>query len=312
MSNSSRAPWISALLAYFIWGAFPLFWRLLHDVPSIEIVAQRSLWSAVFLAGIIAYYRRESLGAEIAAGWAERKILIPAALLIGTNWLVYVWAVTHGHVLEASLGYFICPFIQMLLGKFFHGEKLIGTQSAAIGISLFGVAWIALSDGLGHFPWVATILATSFAVYGSIKKPTAGCPGIPPVRGAFFEALVLAVPAFAFISTEIGTFTTPVFYGRPDFWMLSAIGGVLPAPPLILSSSAAKHPPLSALGFLRFLNPTIQFALAIWVFGESFSGAKGIGFAFIWIGAGIYLGSQYRRAKVLKGLSTTTRLPAAA
>lgn len=296
MPSLTRSPWFSALAAYFIWGAFPLFWRLFKEVPAFEIVLQRMIWSTVFLALVTALVRREKIGAELRAGWADRKILIPSSLLIGVNWLTYVWAVNHGHVLEASLGYFICPFVQMLLGRLFHGEKLARAQTAAIAVSFAGVSWIALSDGLAAFPWIAFALAISFAVYGSIKKPRPGRPGIPPVRGAFFESALLAVPALVLLAGRISAPVLSGFYLSPRFWILSAIGGALTALPLILYSSAAKRLPLSALGFLQFLNPTIQFGLAVTVFGETFSPAKGVGFGLIWTGAAIYLAAQLSRS----------------
>lgn len=289
------SPWTSALCAYFIWGAFPLFWRLFKGVPSFEIVLQRTLWSTVFLALVTALIRRESVVSELRAGWADRKILIPSSLLIGVNWLTYVWAVNHGHVLDASLGYFLCPFIQMFFGAVFHGEKLSAPQRFAIGVSFLGVGWIAFSDGLAAFPWIALVLATSFAAYGSIKKPRASRPGIPPVRGALFESAFLALPALGIVISEIGEGAMAPIYESPRLWALYAIGGALTALPLILYSSAAKRLPLSALGFLQFLNPTIQFVLAATVFGETFSATKGGGFALIWVGASIYLATQIRR-----------------
>ena len=294
MNSALPAPatgkdWSSALFAYAIWGLFPLFWRLFAAVPAFEIVLQRSLWSAVFLAVLIAISRRENPRRAIGKTWAARKIFIPSALLIATNWTVYVWAVNHGHVLDASLGYFVCPFIQMLLGAVFYREKITLTVGIATAVSLGGVVWIAVSNGLHSFPWVALILSVSFAAYGSIKK---SAREVTAVNGAFFESAFLAVPALLFLIYQAAGTTPPVFYSDPKFWFLSLLGGGLTALPLILYSDAAKRLPLSAMGFLQFLNPTIQFALAVTVFGERLDPSKLVGFALIWAGVAIFLGSK--------------------
>ncbi len=288
-SDSQRSDWGAALLAYAIWGLFPLFWRLFGETPVFEIVIQRTVWSAIFLAAVLAAFRGESLGRNLREGWAKRRILIPSALLIGTNWLVYVWAVANGRVLEASLGYFICPFIQILLGALFHRERVSRPVGVAIGVSLAGVAWIAWVSGLAQFPWVALILSTSFALYGSIKKTS----GVPAVQGAFFESVLLGIPALVFVLAHgLGPEAAPVFYAEPYFWFLSVLGGALTAFPLILYSAAASRLPLASLGFLQFLNPTIQFALAVTLFGESLQPEKIGGFVLIWAGVAIYLAAK--------------------
>lgn len=287
--SSLRSDWGSALLAYGIWGLFPLFWRLFGATPALEIVIQRTVWSAVFLATVLAVFRGESLRRNWLEGWSKRRVLIPSALLIGTNWLVYVWAVANGRVLEASLGYFICPFIQILLGALFHGERVNRAVGAAIAISLAGVAWISWVSGIAEFPWVALVLSTSFALYGSIKKPS----GVPPVQGAFFESVLLAGPALLFILVHgLRADGAPAFYSDSQFWILSVIGGALTAFPLILYSAAAKRLPLASLGFLQFLNPTLQFALAVTVFGEKLQPEKIGGFVLIWTGVAVYLAAK--------------------
>ncbi len=289
---TTRRHWFSALLAYGTWGLFPLFWRLFADIPAFEIVLQRSVWCAVFLAGVIAFTRRESVYQSLLAGWRERRILVPTSILIGMNWWIYVWAVTHGRVLGASLGYFICPFVQILFGTLFHGERVSREVGVAICVSLAGVAWISFASGLAEFPWVAIVLAISFALYGSLKKNT----GVPAISGAFFEAFALGAPALALILIyAIGSPNNlPVFYAQPRFWILNVLGGALTALPLILYSLAARHLSLASMGFLQFLNPTLQFTLAITVLGEVLLPEKLIGFGLIWMGVALYIFAKLR------------------
>lgn len=284
-----------------MWGAFPLFWRLLGHVPPFELVCHRVVWSSFLLLLVIPVLRRwgGDFGAEIAGrrdpavepfGWLPRwpgpsswAIAATAAVVISINWLSFIWAVNQDRVLEASLGYYISPLFSVALGVVVLQERLSRWQWAAISVALVGVLAIA-SHGRA-VPWVSLALASSFAIYGLIKKNTS----VSPLVGLLLENLVLTIPAAGYLlwraRSGVGT------WGQGDLNtdLLLVMGGVVTVPPLMFFALAARRVTLATIGMLQYISPTLQFLLGIQVVGERLDGTGWLGFAFVWGGCLLYV-----------------------
>ncbi|MBB5684519.1 EamA family transporter RarD [Sphingobium boeckii] len=277
----ARAGLIYGLGAYLIWGLLPAFFKLLHAVSPGEIVGQRVLWSLLFIAGLVAL--RRSLPALRRALANPRVIgfLAISAMLIGVNWLIYVWAVINGHVLAASLGYFLNPLINVALGMIFLKERLGRVQMASVVLAAIGVAILALgaSEGL----WISLGLAFTFGFYGLVRK----IAPVEALEGLAIETLILAPFALGWL-LWLGQGDGLVFGETTSLSLLLAFGGVLTAVPLLLFAAAARRMPYAELGLLQYVAPTLQFLLAVIAYGEPMTQAHVICFAFIWTGLAIY------------------------
>lgn len=271
-----------AALAYVIWGLFPLYFAQLASIPALEVLAHRIVWSLVFMAGVLAVKRHWAWLAQAFRQPRTLKIFAASALLLSANWLTYVWAVTHGHVVDSSLGYFITPLVNVLLGYTVLHERLRPVQWLSVGIAAAGVLWLAVQGG--QFPWIALVLACTFGGYGLLRKTAP----LGALEGLALETVILAVPAFAvlFIGAAQGVANFPSESSLVNL-MLVGIGPVT-AIPLLLFASGARRIPLSTLGLLQYLAPSIQFMLGIWLFREPFSGARMVGFCLIWLALAIY------------------------
>ena len=275
--------------AYLIWGFLPLYFKLLSSVDAFAIVAHRIVWSLLFLAVIIGVRGRwRALKAGLANPRALR-IMVATAILIAINWLVYIWAVINGHVLEGSLGYYLNPLINVLLGVVLLKERLGRPQIAAVLIAAAGVSVLAVQAGAGL--WISLTLAFSFGLYGFLRK----IAPVDSLEGLSIETLLLAPFAllylFAFGLTGNGS------EASWDNLALLALGGVVTAVPLLLFASAARALPYSTLGFLQYIAPTIQFLLAIFMFGEHLTPAHMICFAAIWSALAIFAFDGVRRGR---------------
>ncbi|HWV37418.1 MAG TPA: EamA family transporter RarD [Vulgatibacter sp.] len=284
--NPGIAP---AIGAYLAWGAFPLYWRLLAGVSSLEIVAHRVVWSFVFVALLVTSSRRWP--ALLAAVRDRRVILAMAAstALISTNWLLFIWAVNGGHVTETSLGYYINPLVNVVLARILLGERLRPVQLLAV--SLAGVGVVNLAAQVGGFPWVALTLATSFGFYGVVRK-------LAPVES--LEALTvetaLATPiALAYVGwLHVGGGASFGAGAADTVFLVGA--GVATALPLLWFASAARKLRYTTMGILQYIAPTGQLACAILVFGEPFTTAHAITFSFIWVALILYAVDGIRAA----------------
>ncbi len=271
-----------ALLAYGSWGLFPLFWKLLEHIPAVELVAHRVMWScAAYLVIVLARRRGRELLAALVDGRTLRMI-VPSALFIAVNWLVFIYAVGTDRVLHASLGYFLNPLVSILLGMVFLGERLRVAQWVAVGLAGVGVAFMAtLAEGL---PWIGLVLAITFGGYGLLRKvaPVDGLIGatmesvlLVPIAGGYL--VMLAMDGSGAMG-ELGT--------RIDLLLVTA--GVITAAPLVWFANAARRLPLRTLGFMQYIAPTGQFALAVLVFGEVLTDVHVRGFACIWVGVALF------------------------
>lgn len=272
---------LAAAAAYLIWGVFPLYFHALLGVSPGEVLAHRVAWSALFMVALITALRRwPSVLAQLARP-GTMKLLTASAFLISSNWLVYIWAVQSGRVLEASLGYFITPLISVLLGVLFLREPLGRRQQAAVALAAFGVLWLVVR--VGKVPWVALMLSTSFGLYGLLRKRVP----VDAVAGLLAEVAVLAPLALAWLAWLTwrgeGHFTA-----SPLVTTLLALTGVVTAVPLMLFAVGVRRLALASVGLIAYLNPTTQFALAVWRFGETFTVAHAVAFACIWASLALY------------------------
>ena len=279
-----------AIGAYGLWGVLPIYWKQLQGVPSPEIIGHRIVWSLVFAGGVVIFKSRLPLMLRTVREGRVVFIYGIAASVLTVNWTTYVWGVNAGYVVETSLGYFINPLVSVLLGVIFFRERLRSWQWAAIGLAATGVGYLTTRHG--SLPWIALVLAFSFGTYGLIKKSAP----LEALEGLTLEVALLTVPALLYLvhlqSRGVGTFGHA---GLPS--VLLVLGGVVTATPLLMFAGAARRIPLSMLGVLQYIAPTLQFSIGVWVYGEEFSRDRLIGFCFIWAALIMYTveGLQARR-----------------
>lgn len=270
--------------AFVIWGLFPLYWHLLKAVPSPLIIAHRIVWSTLLVVGWLLLTTRLDWLRRIAAQPRALPLLALSGLAIGSNWAVYIWAVNAGHVIEASLGYYINPLVSVVLGVLVLKERLRPAQWLAVSCAAIGVAW--LTWVAGTVPWIALGLALSFGLYGLLRKVVA----VDAVSGLGIESLYLFLPALGFVLWSEQGHGGGFVQGwslRDDF--LLAFGGVVTAVPLIAFAYGVRRIPLSLVGVLQYVTPTLQLLLGVWFFHEPFDPARALGFVAIWLGLLLYL-----------------------
>lgn len=290
---------IAAVLAYSAWGFFPLYWHLLKDVSALETMSHRVIWSLVFYTGLaLVQGKKVKDFASYFKNPVTRRPIAIAAILIAFNWLLYVWGVTHGHVMETSLGYFMTPLINVTIGAFVFKERLVPLQKLSLFFGILGIAW--LTYDFGRPPWVALILALSFSSYGYLKKTVKGhATVISMVETSMLLPLAL-----------IGAMTIRVMAGLPGIttlessarglmmspeiltsfqWFLLIGGGAVTGIPLLFFAIAAQRLPFSTLGFFQYLAPSIQFLSAVFFFHEPLDHSRLIGFSSIWLALGIFI-----------------------
>lgn len=279
----------AAAAAYLIWGLFPIYWKLLQTVPAAQIMAHRIVWCLLF---VVLW-----LGLREGFGWLRRlsprlvATLAASAALISLNWWLYIWAVNAGHIVETSLGYFINPLVSVLMGVLILRERLNAAQWTAVGVAAIGVLWLTWQGQ--RLPWIALALALSFSSYGLIRKLAV----VPAVQGLAVESGLLFLPAAAFLLwREIGGGGS-FGHGELRIDVLLVTGGLVTALPLVLFAIGARRIPLSMVGILQYLAPTLQLACGVLLFGEPFTHAQALGFGCIWLALGIYAADGLWRAR---------------
>lgn len=274
----------AAVTAFTIWGVLPLYLRPLTHLPATEIMAHRIVWCCLLALAWLA--ARRELGAVRAAlaNRGTRLRLAASAALISVNWLLYVWAVTHGHVIDSSLGYFINPLFSVVLGVMVLGERLNGVQKCAVALAALGVSYLAIVAG--RPPWIALCLAASFGLYGLTRKVVA----VEAVPGLATETLMLAPFAAGFLVWLHLAGTGAFGEASPRMNALLLGSGLVTALPLALFAYGARRIPLSTVGLVQYIGPTLQFLVGLWVFREPFDVQRGVGFAFIWSALAVYAG----------------------
>jgi len=295
----------SGLGAYGLWGLFPLYFPLLEPAGGLEIVAHRVLWSLVFVAVLLTVVRRWG---QVRAAAADRRtllVLTAAAVLIAVNWLVFVYGVNSGQVVETSLGYFINPLVSVLLGVVVFSERLRPLQWAAVAIA--AVAVLVLTIDYGRPPWIALALAASFGLYGVMKKLVR----VDAAPGLFLETAIVAVPAAVVLAVlhvqGAGTFGTA---GVGHAFLLAS-SGVATAIPLLLFAAATRRIPLSTVGLLQYITPLMQLAVGVFVYDEPMPPARLAGFAIVWLALAVFTADSLRAARAGGRRAAAETVPAA-
>ena len=275
---------VYAALAFFCWGLFPLYFHALAEVPALEMLAHRMLWSLLFLAIVLTARRQWKWLPQTLGRPRVLASFFASAVLLSANWFVYIWSVNNGHVIDASLGYFINPLVNVLLGVMVLKEKLRRAQWTAIALAACGVLWLTWSAG--QVPWIALILGITFGSYGLLRKTAA----LAALEGLSLETMILFPLALIYVAwlTVSGqnTFVNSEFDSTR--WLLAAAGPIT-AIPLLLFAAGARKIPMAALGLLQYLSPTMQALLGVWVFHEGFPPARLIGFVIIWAALALYV-----------------------
>lgn len=289
MSNEKKGVW-AAFLAYAIWGAFPLYWKLLEHVPSMEILLGRVIWSFVFtVLVVIIVGMRKDLIADLKYLWTHQKSfwqLACASFVISMNWYLYIWAVTHEHLIETSLGYYINPLLSVIFGVVFFKESLSRAQWVATAIAFIAV--IILTVNYGTVPWVAILIALSFAIYGVLKKKIT----LDATRGLAIETLFILPFALGYYVYLFTTSQASFLHVNIQTDVLMVVSGIVTAVPLILFAKGAQNIPLYLLGFIQYVAPTIVLILGVVLYKEPFSPVELLAFSIIWIALLLFSGSK--------------------
>lgn len=277
-----RRGYLLGICAYAIWGLFPLYFKLLAQVPSAEIVVHRVLWSALCGSLLLLLWKHPGWWRELLEHPKRLLVLTVSGLLIASNWLLYVWAVNHGQMLEASLGYYINPLVNVLLGMLLLGERLRRLQWLAVGLAACGVLqqlWL-----LGSLPWLSLGLAFSFGFYGVIRKkaPVAALPGLVVETWLLLPLALL----WLLLNPHAVSAQAAFWTDSTALWLLAA--GPITLLPLLCFNAAARHLPYTTLGFLQYLAPTLVLLQAVWLFDEHLDANKLLAFGFIWAGLLVY------------------------
>lgn len=272
----NRGIWY-AIAAYMWWGFFPIYWKMLKHVPALQLIGHRIVWSFAALITVIVIIRQWNEFRKSVFTYKVLRIYLLAAILIGVNWFMYVWAVNAGHIVETSLGYYINPLLSVFMGVIFFRERLTLWQWIPIGMAGAGVLYLTVS--MGTLPWIALILAFSFASYGLVKKVAP----LSSLYGLTLETFILLFPAAGFLiySEYTGTGALAHHGLLSDLMIIGA--GVITTIPLLLFASSAKRIPLSLVGILQYISPTIQFLIGVLFYKEQFSFEQFLGYTLVWI-----------------------------
>jgi len=267
---------LNAFGAYFIWGLVPVYWKLLKHVPAIQLIGHRIIWSFMLLAMFLFVTRKWKDLYALSSNRQVLRIYLAAAVLVGFNWFIYVWAVNAGYIVEASLGYFITPLLSVLLGVVFLRERLRMFQWISVGLAAAGVLYLTLA--YGRLPWIALGLAFTFSFYGLVKKMAP----LGSIYGLMLESGILFIPGLAFLLYQDWAGTGAFLHTGMTSDLLMAAAGLITTIPLIMFSSAAQSIPLTTVGIMHYITPTCQFLLGVLVYGEAFTPTQAVGFAAVW------------------------------
>ncbi|WP_404310911.1 EamA family transporter RarD [Neorhodopirellula lusitana] len=297
----NRVGLFCAIAAHTMWGLFPIYWRQIEKADSLELACHRIVWSFVSLGILLPVLLRMGW-------WGGWRIVLQslrnprvwmlytvAAVMIGINWLAFLWAVNHGRVLEASLGYYINPLFNVLLGVVVLGERLGTLQWTAVAIATVGVGIMAV--GSGGLPWISLAMAASFATYGLVKKKV----HLPVLIGLMMEVSILFVPAAIYLGIRVNDGVSALQFGSPLITTMLLLAGVITISPLALFAVAVKRVNLSLIGLLQYVGPTLQFLVGAVLYNEPLAASRLTGFAFVWTALLLFVAATYRpirRAKI--------------
>src|SRR3954449_6530701 len=281
----------AGLGAYVLWGIFPLYFPLLEPAGGLEIVANRVVWSLLFVALLLTVLRAWGQVRSTVADRRALLVLAAAAVLIAVNWLVYVYAVNSGHVVEASLGYFINPLVSVVLGVVVFRERLRRLPWAAVAIAVLAV--LVLTADYGRPPWIALTLATSFGLYGLMKKLVR----VDAAPGLFVETAVVFLPALVVLGVLEGRGEAEFGHAGAGNAVLLVSTGLATAIPLLLFAAAARRVPLSTVGLLQYVTPLMQLSIGVFVYAEPMPPARLAGFAIVWLALAVFSADSLRQAR---------------
>ncbi len=273
---------LAAVAAYVTWGLLPIYWKAVQAVPAFETMCHRAVWSALLLLLLLSWRRRWEWLALVRKSRRTQITFLTTAGLLSVNWFIYIWAVNAGHMVDASLGYFINPLLSVLLGLLFLREQLRPWQWIAIGVAAVGVIYLTL--GYGAFPWIALSLALTFGIYGLLRKTAS----LESLEGLALETTLMAIPALAYLVYLELTGNPSFGHAGATTTLLLALSGVVTALPLLLFAHAARRVTLATVGILQYITPTGQFLLGVLIYREPFNPARLIGFGVIWTALLIY------------------------
>ena len=279
-----------AVGAYVLWGVLPVYWKALQAIPAPQILAHRILWSFLFLLALV-LARREWRPLREAARGRTLAVYGLAATLLSVNWLTYIWAVNAGRIVETSLGYFINPLVSILLGVLFLRERLRRAQWLAVALAAAGVGWLTWQHGA--LPWVALVLAGSFASYGFLKKTAR----LGPLHGLTLETAVLWLPALAYLGFQEARGQGRLGHADAVTNLLLVLTGVVTALPLLMFAAAARRITLTMIGLLQYIAPTCGLVIAVAVYREPFDRVRFVGFLLIWAALGVYSAESLWRSR---------------
>lgn len=288
----------AALAAYIFWGLAPLYFKLIQSVPALEIIVHRILWSIPVLALFLIIRDGREFWAKMRLPPKTVLMLLLSGSLVATNWLVFVWAVTHGKVLSTSLGYFIGPLVNFLLGFLFLHERLSRIQTAAVVIAASGTVYLGWF--LGAAPWIALSLAFSFGFYGLLRKKL----DVGPMTGLLWETVLLALPALGY-AIWLGS-EGRLSFGHTTLGIdaLLVLAGLVTTLPLIWFNVAARTLRLSTLGFFQYIAPSMTFLMSVFLFGEPFTHGHAVAFGCIWFALTMVSAETIRRSRRMKAAGT--------
>ena len=268
--------------AYGLWGILPIYWKLLVGIPPLEILAHRVVWGLLTLLCLLAYKQRWLWLTQVRQNRRTLLTFIATAVLLAANWFVYIWAVNAGFIVEASLGYFINPLVNVLFGALFLGERLRSWQKVAITLALSGVLWLTFS--YGALPWISLSLALTFGLYGLLRKTAQ----LNALEGLSLEMILLFLPALAYLVYLLSSGEFAM--GHVPFWqnILLLLTGLVTAIPLLLFAMTARRVTLTTLGILQYLAPTLQFLIGVFIYNEPFAASRLVGFVLIWLALALY------------------------
>jgi len=272
----------AGFLAYTLWGLLPGYWKALQVVSPLEILCHRTIWSFLFLLLVLAARRQWAWVGEVRTNRKTLWLSLGSACLLSLNWLAYIWAVNSGHVVDSSLGYFVTPLVNIVLGVLFLRERLRVWQTVAVSFAAAGVLWLTV--GYGVFPWIALSLAITFGFYGLMRKVSP----LQSLEGLSLETAALSLPAIAYLAYLQVSGGLAFGHAGASTTLLLAGTGVVTALPLLLFAHAARQVKLATMGILQYISPTFQFCLGVLVYGEPFTAARLWGFAPIWLALIIY------------------------
>ena len=275
--------------AYILWGLLPFYWKLLASVPAYEILCHRMVWSLVFSSILLVFRNRWKWLGLLRE---KPRILISfifSAAVLSVNWFVFIWAVNSGFILDSSLGYFINPLISVLLGVLVLKEKLRTGQKIAVFIAAVGVAYLSIK--YGKFPWIALTLALTFGTYGLLRKTA----GLNSVEGLNVESAFMFIPAMGFILYFGITGQSAFIYSGWTTSLLLVLSGAITAIPLILFAAGARRIPLSTVGFIHYITPTLHFFIGLIAYHEPMSPSRLVGFIIIWVALIVYSIDGFRK-----------------